>query len=395
MRKKVTERRGYGAEPATDTSAASAGVPQPQPQHTAVVVIVIHLPQLHHIHIHTACAPALHSSPCTAFSSLLSVVMSSQYKVPYLPTMKYRDELIATARTIATPGKGILAADESTGTIGVRLQEIKAENSRANRRAYRQLLFTTPGLSQHISGCILYEETLLDKTDDGADLVQPLRDAGIVLGIKVDLGTKHLPGTDDETYTQGLTDLDKRCDAYYKAGCRFAKWRAVLRISQSTPSPLAIKENADTLAKYAAICQAHGLVPIVEPEILMDGQHSLQVCQYWTEKVVSSCYRSLNEQHVLLEGTLLKPNMCLPGKQSGGKVSVDDCARATVEALQRTVPPAVPAVVVSSTSQPAAPHPPCRLNYSSLPSLTISASLCLLCCSSCLAVRVRRRRRWR
>ena len=273
----------------------------------------------------------------------------SSFKVPYLPTNKFRDELIATARTIATPGKGILAADESTGTIGVRLQEIKAENSRANRRTYRQLLFTTPGLSQYISGTILYEETLFDKTDDGKDLVQPLRDAGILLGIKVDLGTKHLPGTDDETYTQGLTDLDKRCDTYYKAGCRFAKWRAVLRISQNTPSPLAIKENAETLAKYAAICQAHGLVPIVEPEILMDGEHSLEVCQYWTERVVSACYTALNEQLVLLEGTLLKPNMCLPGKQSkGGKVSVEDCARATVEALQRTVPPAVPAVVVST-----------------------------------------------
>jgi len=240
-----------------------------------------------------------------------------------------------------------LAADESTGTIGVRLQEIKAENNRSNRRAYRNLLFTAPNLRQYISGVILYEETLYDKTDDGADLVQPLRDNNIILGIKVDLGTKHLPGTDDETYTQGLTDLDKRCDAYYKAGCRFAKWRAVLRISENTPSPLAIKENADTLAKYAAICQAHGLVPIVEPEILMDGEHSLAICQYWTEHVVSACYRALNEQHVLLEGTLLKPNMCLPGKQSKGKVSVEDCARATVEALQRTVPPAVPAVVVS------------------------------------------------
>ena len=274
--------------------------------------------------------------------------MSSSYKVPYLPKHKYHDELIATAKLIATPGKGILAADESTGTIGVRLQEIKADNSRTNRRTYRQLLFTAPNLAQYISGCILFEETLFDKTDDGKDLVQPLRDAGIVLGIKVDLGTKHLPGTDDETYTQGLTDLDKRCASYYKAGCRFAKWRAVLRISESTPSPLAIKENADTLAKYAAICQAHGLVPIVEPEILMDGEHSLAVCQYWTEHVVSTCYRSLNEQHVLLEGTLLKPNMCLPGKQSKGKVSVEDCARATVQALQRTVPPAVPAVVVSS-----------------------------------------------
>jgi len=275
----------------------------------------------------------------------------SSYKVPYLPQHKYRAELIESAKKIAAPGKGILAADESTGTIGVRLSEIKAENTRENRRAYRDLLFNAPGLNQYISGVILFEETLFDKADNGKDLVQPLRDAGILLGIKVDLGTKHLPGTDDETYTQGLTDLDKRCATYYKAGCRFAKWRAVLRISANTPSPLAIKENADTLAKYAAICQANGLVPIVEPEILMDGEHSLEICQYWTEHVISTCYRSLNEQHVLLEGTLLKPNMCLPGKSFGQKVSTEACARATVEALQRTVPPAVPAVVFLSGGQ--------------------------------------------
>ena len=150
----------------------------------------------------------------------------------------------------------------------------------------------------------------------------------------------------------------------FAVGCR----RAVLRISENTPSPLAIKENADTLAKYAAICQAHGLVPIVEPEILMDGEHSLAICQYWTEHVVSACYRALNEQHVLLEGTLLKPNMCLPGKQSKGKVSVEDCARATVEALQRTVPPAVPAVVVSRAD---AAH--CHILNDSISSITLVA----------------------
>jgi len=278
--------------------------------------------------------------------------MSTPYAVPYLPQYKYRAELIATAKAIAAPGKGILAADESTGTIGVRLSEIKAENNRENRRAYRSLLFSAPNLAASISGVILFEETLYDKDEAGKDLVAPLRAAGILLGIKVDLGTKPIPGCDDETYTQGLTDLDKRCSAYYKAGCRFAKWRAVLRISSSTPSPLSIEENANTLAKYAAICQLQGLVPIVEPEILMDGEHSLEICQYWTEHVISSCYRALNAHHVLLEGTLLKPNMCLPGKQfKGGKVSVEQCARATVEALQRTVPPAVPAVVFLSGGQ--------------------------------------------
>lgn len=277
--------------------------------------------------------------------------MSATYKVPFLARHKYHDELIATANKIASPGKGILAADESTGTIGSRLSEIKVANTRQNRRDYRKLLFTTKELNRYISGVILYEETLHDKTEDGADLVQPLRDAGIVLGIKVDLGTKHLPGTDDETYTQGLTDLDKRCAAYYKAGCRFAKWRAVLRISQNTPSPLAIDENAQGLAMYASVCQANGLVPIVEPEILMDGEHSIEVCQFWTEKVIAACYKALSEKHVLLEGTLLKPNMVLPGKQCATQSDVKAVAKATVQALQRTVPPAVPGVTFLSGGQ--------------------------------------------
>jgi fructose-bisphosphate aldolase class I len=273
------------------------------------------------------------------------------FKVPYLPKNPFEAELIATARKIATPGKGILAADESTGTIASRMKEIKVENTHENRIAYRNLLFSTQGLEQYISGVILFEETLFDKLPDGRLLVQDLKDKGIVLGIKVDLGTKHLPGTDNELYTQGLTDLDVRCKKYYAAGCRFSKWRAVLRISENTPSPLAIKETADTLAKYAAICQANGLVPIVEPEILMDGTHTVEICQYWTEHVVSACYRSLNEQHVLLEGTLLKPNMVLPGQQCPQQVSPDRAARATVQALQRTVPPAVPGVTFLSGGQ--------------------------------------------
>jgi len=275
----------------------------------------------------------------------------SNYKYPYLSHNKFADELIATANKIATPGKGILAADESTGTIGNRLSEIKLENNRQNRKEYRRLLFSTKDINKHISGVILFEETLFDKLDDGSLLVQPLVDAGIVLGIKVDQGTKHLPGTDDETYTQGLTDLDKRCKKYYQAGCRFAKWRAVLRISQNTPSQLAIKENAEGLAAYAAVCQANGLVPIVEPEILMDGEHSIEICQYWTEKVVGACYKALNDAHVILEGTLLKPNMVLPGKQAKNQADVKAVAQATVRALQRTVPPAVPAIVFLSGGQ--------------------------------------------
>lgn len=193
---------------------------------------------------------------------------------------QFESELIANARLVATPGKGILAADESTGTIGSRFQDIKVENSHESRIDYRRLLFTTAGLEQFISGVILFEETLFDKDPQtGKLLVQPLVDKKILLGIKVDQGTKQLPGTDNETYTQGLTDLDVRCKKYYAAGCRFAKWRAVLRIDQHCPSPLSIKETANTLASYAAICQANGLVPVVEPEILMDGAHTIEICQ--------------------------------------------------------------------------------------------------------------------
>jgi len=276
---------------------------------------------------------------------------ASAFKVPYLHSNKYASELIQTAKAIAKRGKGILAADESTGTIGQRLAEIKVENNRNNRRDYRKLLFTSKSLGQYISGVILFEETLYEKDENGVELVKYLKDEGIILGIKVDLGTKHLPGTDDETYTQGLTDLDKRCQTYYKAGCRFAKWRAVLRISENTPSPLAIHENAYGLAQYAAVCQANGLVPIVEPEILMDGNHSIQVCQYWTEKVVSACYKALSDHHVLLEGTLLKPNMVLPGKGAKDQADVKTVAAATVQALQRSVPPAVPGIMFLSGGQ--------------------------------------------
>jgi len=273
-------------------------------------------------------------------------------KMPYITEGKYDDELIATARKIASPGKGILAADESTGTIGKRFASINIENNKNNRREYRRLLFTAKDLSKYISGVILFDETLSEKTEDGKELlIQPLIDNGIVLGIKVDKGTKHLPSTDNETYTQGLTDLDQACSAYYKAGCRFAKWRATLQISSNTPSPLAIQENAHTLAQYAAICQANGLVPVVEPEILMDGDHSLYVCQYWTEKVLAACYKALSDANVLLEGTLLKPNMVLPGEGCKDKYTPSQIATATVRALQRTVPPAVPGVTFLSGGQ--------------------------------------------
>jgi fructose-bisphosphate aldolase class I len=275
----------------------------------------------------------------------------TDFPVPFLPTYKFKDELIATAKKIATPGKGILAADESTGTIGNRFKGIGVENNLANRSEYRRLLFTTKGLSEHISGCILFEETLFAKGDDGKPLADHLKEQGIVIGIKVDKGTKTLPGSDGELYTQGLTDLDQRCQKYYQAGARFSKWRAVVSIGRSTPSPYAIQETAWSLARYAAICQENGLVPIVEPEILMDGSHSIEVCAYWTEKVVAACYTALIAQNVLLEGTLLKPNMVVPGADCKQQASPDKIAAFTVRSLQRSVPPAVPGITFLSGGQ--------------------------------------------
>jgi len=267
------------------------------------------------------------------------------------PMYKYGEELKQTASTIATPGKGILAADESTGTIGKRLAGIGVENTETNRQAYRQLLFKTEGWGNYCSGVILYEETLYQKTDDGTPFVDVIKAAGVIPGIKVDMGTRELPFFPGEKYTQGLTDLDKRTAKYYEAGARFAKWRCVLKIQNDTISETSIKETAWTLARYAAICQNNGLVPIVEPEILMDGTHSLATCQKMTEKTLAACYKALSDQNVLLEGTLLKPNMVLKGKECTDKTTFEDNAVATVTALRRTVPAAVPAIVFLSGGQ--------------------------------------------
>lgn len=193
-------------------------------------------------------------------------------------TPDFREELMKTAREIAAPGKGILAADESTGTIGQRFTSINVENTEANRRAYRDLLFTAPGIEQHISGVILFEETCGQSTEDGTNFVQLLRSRGIHAGIKLDKGLVTLMGTKDETATTGLDGLGDRAKKFYEMGCRFAKWRAVLKIGDGLPSNLAIQETAHTLARYGSICQQNGLVPIIEPEILQDGSHSIEVC---------------------------------------------------------------------------------------------------------------------
>lgn len=260
-------------------------------------------------------------------------------------------ELIATAKAIAAPGKGILAADESTGTIGQRFSKINVENIEENRRKYRQLLFKTEGIEQYISGVILYDETLYQKTDEGVSFVEVMQKKGIIPGIKVDKGIKPLTGTNGECVTQGIDDLDTRCAKYYAAGARFAKWRAVLHIKDSigaTPSQVAIIENANTLARYASICQANGLVPIVEPEVLMDGDFTIEVAAAATEAVLAACYKALSDHHVMLEGTLLKPNMVRSGSDAANQANAQEIGLATVRVLQHTVPVAVPGITFLS-----------------------------------------------
>lgn len=263
---------------------------------------------------------------------------------------KYADELKKTAKYIATPGKGILAADESTGTIGKRLASINVENIESNRQALRELLFTAPNALSYLSGVILFEETLYQKTSSGKPFVDVLKEKSVIPGIKVDKGTVEIAGTNSETTTQGFDSLAARCQQYYKAGARFAKWRAVLKIGPTEPSELAIQQNAQGLARYAIICQESGLVPIVEPEVLTDGDHDIKKCAAVTEKVLAAVYKALNDHHVLLEGTLLKPNMVTPGSDSP-KVTPGVIAEYTVAALRRTVPPAVPGIVFLSGGQ--------------------------------------------
>uniref|UniRef100_A0A672JQ33 Fructose-bisphosphate aldolase n=1 Tax=Salarias fasciatus TaxID=181472 RepID=A0A672JQ33_SALFA len=270
---------------------------------------------------------------------------------PFL-TPEQKKELSDIAQRIVAPGKGILAADESTGSVAKRFQSINAENTEENRRLYRQLLFTADDrVNPCIGGVILFHETMYQKTDDGKPFPQYLKERGMVVGIKVDKGVVPLAGTNGETTTQGLDGLYERCAQYKKDGADFAKWRCVLKITPTTPSRLAIIENANVLARYASICQMHGIVPIVEPEILPDGDHDLKRCQYVTEKVLAAVYKALSDHHVYLEGTLLKPNMVTAGHSCSHKYSNQEIAMATVTALRRTVPPAVPGITFLSGGQ--------------------------------------------
>ena len=236
----------------------------------------------------------------------------------------YADELVATAAAMSVPGKGVLAADESTGTIGKRFDGIGVENVEENRRAYRELLFTTDGFEKYCSGVIMFEETLFQSCKDGTAFVDLLKSKGVIPGIKVDKGVVPLPGnTRGETTTSGLDGLGERCAKYYAQGARFAKWRAVLTIGDTLPSPQCLDDNARCLARYAAICQQNGLVPIVEPEILTDGAHGIDKCAEVTERVLSCVFAHLVQHGVMLEGMILKPNMVTPGARSdkGGRVA--------------------------------------------------------------------------
>lgn len=263
-----------------------------------------------------------------------------------------QQELARIAKAIVAKGKGILAADESTGSMVKRMASINTENTEENRRLYRQLLFTTDAsIAENISGVIFFDETFHQKTDDGVLFPEFLKSRGIISGIKVDRGLIPLAGTNGETTTQGLDDLDQRCANYKKNGADFAKWRCALKIGNGMPSQLAIIENANVLARYASICQSNGIVPIVEPEILPDGEHDLATCQEVTERVLAAVYKALSDHHVYLEGTLLKPNMVTAGFQCPKKYTALENARATVTALSRGVPPAVPGITFLSGGQ--------------------------------------------
>lgn len=260
-------------------------------------------------------------------------------------------ELEATARALVAPGKGILAADESSGTIKKRFDSIRVESTEQNRRDYREMLFTTPGCEQYISGVILFDETIRQNASDGTPLAKVLEKRGIIPGIKVDKGTQKLPFSDDEKITEGLDGLRQRIVEYRGLGARFAKWRAVIEIAAGKPSDACLRANADALARYAALCVEEGLVPIVEPEILMDGDHSIERSEAVTERTLHFVFDALFDHRVPLEQILLKPNMVLSGYAAKQQASVREVAERTIRCFKRVVPAAVPGIVFLSGGQ--------------------------------------------
>jgi fructose-bisphosphate aldolase class I len=260
-------------------------------------------------------------------------------------------ELELTARALVAPGKGILAADESDSTIKKRFDSIEVESNEENRRAYRDLLFTTDGMEEFISGVILFDETIRQSSADGTPFPELLASKGVVPGIKVDKGAKPLANAPGETVTEGLDGLRGRLEEYRELGARFAKWRATYSIGTTLPSDYCVWANAHALARYAALCQEAGLVPIVEPEVLMDGDHDIHQSFQVTSRVLFAVYTELHDQRVALEGTLLKPNMVLSGYSAPNRASVDEVAEETIRCFRERVPAAVPGIVFLSGGQ--------------------------------------------
>jgi fructose-bisphosphate aldolase class I len=261
------------------------------------------------------------------------------------------DELNKIAQAMVAPGKGILAADESSSTIKKRFDAIGVESTEDNRRDYREMLFRSIEGMKHISGVILYDETIWQKAKDGTPLVELIRKAGAIPGIKVDEGTKPLPNCPGEVVTVGLDKLADRLPKYYEQGARFAKWRAVIDVGTGIPSYTCIRANAHALARYAALCQAAQIVPIVEPEVLMDGAHDIDRCYQVSELVLKTQFEELYFQRVALEGMVLKPNMVIAGKKSANQASVQEVAEKTVRVLKNCVPGAVPGIAFLSGGQ--------------------------------------------
>jgi len=261
------------------------------------------------------------------------------------------DTLQETARALVAPGRGILAADESTGTIKKRFDGIGVESTQENRRRYRQLLFSTPAIGEHISGVILYDETIRQADDDGVPFTDVLIRAEVIPGIKVDLGAKPLALFPSETITEGLDGLRERLQEYRELGARFAKWRATLSIAEGLPTDFALEANAHAMARYAALCQEAGIVPIVEPEVLMDGDHHIDACEVATARTLQALYAQLDAHRVDLPGTLLKVNMVLCGKGCPRQAGPAEVAEATVRCLKANVPADVPGVVFLSGGQ--------------------------------------------
>src|SRR5947207_9395239 len=288
-----------------------------------------------------------------------------------------KTDLEATAKALVAEGKGILAADESDGTIKKRFDSIGVESTEDNRRAYRELLFATEGAEEFISGVILFDETIRQSASDGTPFPKLLESKGIIPGIKVDKGAKPLPLAEGETITEGLDGLRERLAEYRGLGARFAKWRATYSIGRDQPSEYCVWTNAHALARYAGLCQEAGIVPIVEPEVLQDGTHTIEQSAKATGRVLQAVYTELHDQRIDLYGTLLKPNMVLSGYDASDRAGVDEVAEATLDVLSRPVPAAVPGIVFLSGGQPdedatahltamnaRGPHHPWELSFS-------------------------------